>query len=1504
MKTNYYGLDRVPFWKCAAALGLAMVASIGLWAAEIGAGCIELDDVPLDVQQQSAPGIVMFAIDDSGSMDWEYVCQGQADGKFLGNTEYIFADPGDNVYGEGDGNGTILENSATNKNKWQSQWSGHNRLYYDPASTYKPWPTFTGADPDTPRSNPAVSGNTLDLSAVYHDFGEPLMSTEALENAGAIFVDNRDTEAGQGLAAEIIMDNVAANNDIMWDGRNFGSFTTSGQSWSTTTSSNDFETNYHYTGTKNKTYTANWSFTNIPTGNYDVYAWWIGGSSFSTAVKYYVNGVNTATVNQENNGGEWVKIASNQNFAGSGVVSLIHANPNNNNNRACADAVKIVPLFPAVPPVLFEKTGPVSGLADQGWVLNTDSNAYQRPQDSYGTYYYTNAVGAFSATWTANNLDPGQTYDVYALWAQGGTNRYNAVPYTTYHDGGTTVTSVNQQLDLGDWTRIAGGDDGITFAGGIGRVVLNRTTTSSSSGRACADAIAFVPHGSTAIKINRAHYYTQTTSGTYLVNINNNTIAYYKFTDINNDGIVQGNELNRLTVKPTDILTAGRTTYSQERQNFANWYSFYRKRELTAKNAIANVINDMQGVYIGLSCINAGLKSIAKPVRVTTKDAAGVATTADESAVLFTTVYGYNSGGNTPLRIGLNNVGKYFMGTLWKPTTLPSTDLFGSDTYPFYKTDKGGECQPAFTIIMTDGFYNDSFSSVGNADGDNNTDYDGPPFGDTESNTLADVAMYYYENDLNSALDDYVPINAKDSAYHQHLVTYTLSFGQIGDIDQEANKDCPLGDCPNPWPSTSTNAGKIDDMFHAAVNGRGKYVNASSPQEMVDRMNELRQDIESRLGSSASLATSSIQRQVGTKIYQGTYNTAGWFGEVNALEIDVETGSVGAVVWKASNHVPAWETRNILSHNGSSGIEFEFANISEAQETALAYNSIDPANPFDPAEIVDFIRGDTSNNISHGGTLRVRAKPIGDFVHSAPTYYNGMIYIGSNDGMLHAMDALTGQEKFCYVPARVYDHLSDLASPSYSHKYYVDNTPAIGRVNGKDILVCGLGKGGKGIFGLDVTNPGSMTPSHVLWEFPSTADDDMGYSFSEVVLVNTKASGRVAVFGNGYDSVNQKAVLYIVNPETGALIRKLDTFAGGCNGLSTPRLVDTDGDAYADFAFAGDLSGNMWKFDLRGYSTTDWKVYFQGSVPTPLIQAFNDDGEVQAITAAPEVMLDCAKSPFSKNGDGLMVIFGTGKYLNTGDFGDDTTQSFYGVWDWSDIWEKKSGYDVAKGKYLGSMQTGRVLSNVSGKSLQEQTVDAESGEWLVLSNNPVNWFDPDTSTGDHMGWFFDLPEKGERGIREPQLRMGVAVLISTIPSSSPCEAGGSSVLYQVSACSGGWTDEPQFDVNGDGKIDEEDRTFDGSAAFDPNIDYNNDGVIDQEDLKFFLKDTDYNGDGKIDSSDLALFELPPTGKKFGEMLFEGIEIGDLLYLSDSQGNINPMQVPRNLVGLQYWRIMQ
>ncbi len=373
---------------------------------------------------------------------------------------------------------------------------------------------------------------------------------------------------------------------------------------------------------------------------------------------------------------------------------------------------------------------------------------------------------------------------------------------------------------------------------------------------------------------------------------------------------------------------------------------------------------------------------------------------------------------------------------------------------------------------------------------------------------------------------------------------------------------------------------------------------------------------------------------------------------------------------------------------------------------------------------------------------RIRTTKLGDIVHSSPVLEEGIIYVGANDGMLHAFEItsdnegkINGNEIFAYIPGFVFENLKELADPGYRHRYFVDLTPTVVKGNGilggensETILVGGLGKGGKGYFALDISTPKSMAPDDVLWEFPKAADQeaksDIGYSFSKPLVVRTNSDRRdeswIVIFGNGYDSANDNAVLFILNPRTGDIIKKIiadNPSVGSGNGLSSPIAVDVNADKKVDFVYAGDLKGNMWKFDLTAKNASQWGVaYNDGTYDQPLFKAEGPDGSEQPITSRPEVMLH-------PGGHGLMVLFGTGKLLGNSDFTDKNLQSVYGIWDYGDRvyypgeWGDYSNDDDQE--YLGSFTRPQLSNQPENVTLIEQTSGPNTAYVTGEDDNPV-----------------------------------------------------------------------------------------------------------------------------------------------------------------------------------------
>jgi len=933
-----------------------------------------------------------------------------------------------------------------------------------------------------------------------------------------------------------------------------------------------------------------------------------------------------------------------------------------------------------------------------------------------------------------------------------------------------------------------------------------------------------------------------------------------------------------------DGNVTGYMTFDEELQNFANWFSYYRRRELTAKAAVGASIAQFTGVNIGLYTINAGDGShngARQPVL----------SVDNHETDLLNKLYDIDSYSGTPLRTSLLEIGKYYNAS--ESSSLGSA--------PWATAEDGGACQQAFTILMTDGFWNGDSPGVGNVDGD-----DGIPFADSYSNTLADVARKYYDTDLNHSLDNIVPTNACDENTRQHMVTYSLSFGVKGVLDPsyDAYNPCLLGvinhvpgapPAPNWQNPTSSDGAKIDDLWHAAVNGRGAFYSAANPQELIDALNAITESISGRLASGAAVAINSEKLTTGSVLYQSTYNSSNWTGDLKAFSMNVETGEVGDPIWQAKEILlnQDWDTgRRIITSHGTSGsgVAFRLNQLTNTQKNMLGNTAEEQEN------VVEFVRGKEISGFRIRPKIDDKVDKLGDLVHSAPTLVGNTIYVGGNDGMLHAFNADTGNERFAFVPYSVFTNLKDLTSPSYSHKFYVDLTPTVkekvddGNGSERTILVGGLGAGGKGYYALDITNADTLSDNSsetdvvsnipVLWEYPGTAtDNDLGSAtLSKVSLIKAHNGSYVAIFGNGYNSVNGHAVLYALDLLTGQVLAKIDTGAGNDNGLSTPAVVDVDGDFVADYVYAGDLKGNMWKFDITDASPSNWHVAFsEAGVKKPLFQAIG-----QPITVKPDIMRHC-------EAHGYMVVFATGKFMGQSDETDTSQQTVYGIWDYGDSdqpQEYVGSFDVSSHTFTPSPELNG--NNVTMLQQSITTITGPNGvEYRLVSDNETYWnTKPDDVVGhlpdpygtpvkSHVGWYMDLGGngfEGERAVRDVIIRNGNAIVITVIPNESPCSGGGRSVIYEVDACDGSRPHDPVFDVNGDAMIDEND----------------------------LLSPNDQSGG------------QPPAGRVFDTIVHDPVfvEIGDstmangqqqeFKYFSTAQGTIVRLREPGDFLGIYYW----
>lgn len=611
------------------------------------------------------------------------------------------------------------------------------------------------------------------------------------------------------------------------------------------------------------------------------------------------------------------------------------------------------------------------------------------------------------------------------------------------------------------------------------------------------------------------------------------------------------------------------------------------------------------------------------------------------------------------------------------------------------------------------------------------------------------------------------------------------------------------------WPGSSSASFLENPLWYAAKWGSFKDLNGNNKPDLTEEWDEngdgqpdgyflvrnptmlrekLRATLESiaaRSGSHSRMSVSSSTITSDTAVYSARFNTADWSGDVIAQRITA-TGVSPNPLWRASDRMPAPTNRKIwVRRNDGRVVPFEWNQLTRYEHSLLSNTD------------VEYLRGDRSNERQNGGTLRNRplGNVIGDIIHSNVFYAKNTrtVFVGANDGMLHAFDAQTGDELFAYIPRAVLPRLKNLTKPNYTHEYFVDGESAwIGREHvGKDILVTTLGRGGRALFALDVSDPAHFLDRHALWE--TGFDPDLGYVLSRPIIAKLNNGRWGVIVGNGYNAPNAKAVLLIYDLYTGVLIRKIDTRVGGDNGLAGPEGWDDDMDGDVDYVYAGDLKGNVWKFDLRASDPAQWKIaYGTPNSPQPLFVARDHTGQRQPITAPMTVVLNnvYGSPTYGKR----YVIFGTGSYFRDGDPNSTQRQSWYGLIDNDDP------TPIAGRNELASSGIAR-----------EGTLNGQAVRTFAL---------PPDLTGK-KGWYLDFStHEGERVVSKskilPLLRPTLAVS-SIIPDRDPCSPGGSGFINVIDPFTGGRIDLGVIDVNNNNDFNDDKLEDVYVGGFAPNV---------------------------------------------------------------------------------------
>ena len=914
-----------------------------------------------------------------------------------------------------------------------------------------------------------------------------------------------------------------------------------------------------------------------------------------------------------------------------------------------------------------------------------------------------------------------------------------------------------------------------------------------------------------------------------------------------------------------DIVYKTLTLTAAQKTNYANWYAYYRTRMLSmragAGRAFAGI--DASRFRVGFSTISyTGITEGSDFLNIRDFDGG------TQKADFYSKLYSNSPYGGTPLRPALVKAGKYYAGKISGQTNDPMQY----------------SCQRNYTILSTDGYWNtgggepsyyvpkrlDNSTAIGNQDGGNsiarplrdectassNKNSCTAALGPGVSNTLADIAAYFYQTDLRTptlgnctgsitgqnVCDDTKPDGTyvgppsdgkKDTAPYQHMTTFTIGLGVNGVLKYDKNYETAVsGDFydikqgnkvwPNPVTNTSaslyddnTVIARTDDLWHAAVNGRGHYYSAQNSTELATSLESALNAIDAKLGSGAAAATSSLTPTAGDDwLFIPLFTTVQWTGEVSAYKIDTATGArltdgVGKLlppVWNANDRITAQGARTVYTYKaGAPGnlAAFTYDNLSPANQAnfnnlcAVGAEKLSQCLSITPAakakvtgaNVVDYLAGTKTYELSAAAVddqvFRTRILALGDIINTTPVYVQkppfrytdagyssfvsaqaartGVLYVAANDGMLHAIkvstDSTGGTELWAYVPSMVLPKMYKLADDNYAnlHQYTVDGPTIVGDVydgtNWRTVLVGGLGAGGRGYYALDVTDP---TSPQVLWEISSADDPDIGLTFGNPILTKNKAGTWVVAFTSGY---NNGSAASPAGSGNGYLYVRNALTGAAMSKIPTNVSGSPVGSGAAPSnlgkinAWSDDLTDNTAKRFYGGDMLGNvWRFDFDDNIAPAGNEAFR---LAQTASGQP-ITTKPQLSEITKGGVKIPVVtIGTGRYLGASDLGDSSVQALY------------SFRDNLSATGLGDLSAN--ASMVQQVFNPDRTLNAEK---------TVDW-------ATSSGWFIKFNQSsGERVNVDFDQQFDRLVVATNIPTPTICSPGGTSWLYSFNLGSG------------------------------------------------------------------------------------------------------------------------
>ena len=926
--------------------------------------------------------------------------------------------------------------------------------------------------------------------------------------------------------------------------------------------------------------------------------------------------------------------------------------------------------------------------------------------------------------------------------------------------------------------------------------------------------------------------------------------------------IVPGTTTYPRAITRTDcVAAAGSCSYDEEMTNFANWYAYYKTRMQMTKSAVGLAFAPVSGNFrIGLSKMS------------TSGAGAAIELKPDEFSGTprqnwYSTFYSTISSGSTPTRPALDNVGRMY-ANLAPYAYDPGLEVV---QYP---------CQQNFILLTTDGYWNQAYTgTVANNDHVESAARFCTagracvaPLAQTKA-SLADIALYWYNGGSNTGtvslrptLEDMtkpglVSIANEGENTHLHVTTFTMGLGIDGIMNYESEYDtdpkvggdfynvltkastgCPWnGNGAYVWPDpvvtdTTSNSiqERVDDLWHAAINGHGKYFSASDPLAVQDGLRKAIATITVQVGAASAAATSTpnISEQ-DNDIFADTFTTGKWFGELSDKKIDITTGVVSAnATWTTTDRLgltvaATTDSRTIKMLDTSSNTlkNFSYASMSDVEKAwfdnkcvllpQCALLSADDKVLVNSGDnIVNWLRG--RQQYANDRVLRAYSKTapktgtpipivLGDIASSKPAFLRGptksysidgystyksdyaarspTVFTAANDGMLHAFSAATGDELWAYVPRITMQKLYKQTSTDYSinHQFTTDGSPELGDVviGGvwKTLLVAGLNGGGRGFYALDVTDPANPVAK---WELCADAtlcsksDPDIGLTFGNPQFGYWQ--GKWVVFlTSGYNNVSGVGGVAAGTSGKGFLY-----IVDVSDGTILKKVGTGNGSVATPSGFAKitSISSNPFTDPVTTYiygGDNQGQMFrfdlTSGTVGEVSVVKLGDAGVGQPITTRPEVT-QCAETD-------IVNGVATPRAQRVVLFG---TGRLLDVSDTTDT--------TTQSLYM-LKDSGSAIANIRSASMVQQTLSLKGASTntntYTITASPV-----DLSTKD--GWYVDWKlNPGERMNLDPQVIGGGINVVTTLPTSSTaCSVGGSSNVYQLNVCTGSYVASDQI----------------------------------------------------------------------------------------------------------------